>query len=127
MSEGANGGAIAPKQKNKAKGALALVSAGAVACGVCCALPFALPAVALAGSGGALAWIGGAQGVLAIVAGALVLLAWVWVGVTSARSKRRPANSTLIALSVVTFVLLVGLIVQVAPLASSSAMTVPAR
>ena len=31
---------------------------GAIACGVCCVLPFALPAVALAGTGGVIAWFG---------------------------------------------------------------------
>lgn len=108
----ANESVVAPKPRDKAKGAVALITVGAVACGVCCALPFALPAVALAGSGGALAWIGGTQGILAIVAAALVLLAWAWVGVTSARSKRRPANSTLVAMGLVTIVLAGGLIVQ---------------
>lgn len=106
--------AAAPGPRNKAKGAVALISFGAVACGVCCALPFALPAVALAGSGGALAWIGGTQGLLAIVAAALVALAWIWVGVTSARSRRRPANATLIAMGLVTLVLASGLVVQLA-------------
>ena len=37
-------------------------AAGAVLCGVCCVLPFALPAVALASSGTAIAWL--ALGVL---------------------------------------------------------------
>ena len=59
MSQNGNDDVVAPKRKAKATGPIALVSVGAVACGICCALPFALPAVVLAGSGGALAWIGG--------------------------------------------------------------------
>ena len=40
-----------------ARGAALTAAAGAVACGVCCLLPFALPAVALAGAGGIIeAW-----------------------------------------------------------------------
>ena len=44
-----------------ARGAALTVAAGAVACGVCCVLPFALPAVALASSGGIIAWLAGFQ------------------------------------------------------------------
>jgi hypothetical protein len=43
----------------RASGAVSVAAlttaAGAVACGVCCVLPFALPVVAAAGAGGALA------------------------------------------------------------------------
>jgi hypothetical protein len=38
-----------------ASAAAATVAVGAVACGVCCVLPFALPAVVVASSGGVLA------------------------------------------------------------------------
>lgn len=112
MSEPATSDVIHQTRKNKAKGAIALASIGAVACGVCCALPFAVPAVALAGSGGALAWLGGAQGVFSVVAVALVGLAWAWVGITSARSKRRPARATLVAMGAISLVLVAGLAVQ---------------
>jgi uncharacterized membrane protein YphA (DoxX/SURF4 family) len=41
-----------------ARTAAIATAATAVLCGVCCVLPFALPAVAAAMSGGVLAWIG---------------------------------------------------------------------
>src|SRR5262249_46198017 len=34
----------------------ALAATGALACGICCVLPFALPAAALAATGGAVSW-----------------------------------------------------------------------
>lgn len=112
MSDEANDATAPHTGANKAKGAIALVSIGAVACGVCCALPFAMPAVALAGAGGALAWLGGAQAILLVVAVVLVLSAWLWIGLRSALSKRRPARATVIALSIATAVLVGGIALQ---------------
>lgn len=80
-------------------------AAAALACGVCCVVPFALPAVALASVGGVLAvfarvywWAVG----LAVVA---VAAAWLWVGWQSVRARRRPARSTLRAMTVATLLL----------------------
>jgi membrane protein DedA with SNARE-associated domain len=48
-----------PEPETKIARATAAVAAtGALACGVCCVLPFAPPAAALAISGGILAWFG---------------------------------------------------------------------
>lgn len=77
----------------------------ALACGVCCVLPFALPAVALATFGGVLAafarvywWaLGGAV--------AAVAAAWLWIGWQSLRSRRRPAPATLRAMAVASLLL----------------------
>lgn len=75
---------------------------GAIACGVCCVLPFALPAVALASTGGIIAWFGEAFWGARYVATALVGLAWVSVAVVSVRAKRRPAPATMRAMLVAT-------------------------
>ncbi len=83
---------------------------GAIACGICCVLPFALPAVALAGTGGVIAWFGQAFWGALYTAGALVTLAWTWVAVITFRTKRRPAPSTLRAMLMATVALGVALI-----------------
>ncbi|HMS71842.1 MAG TPA: hypothetical protein PKB03_02300 [Baekduia sp.] len=83
---------------------------GAIACGVCCVLPFALPAVVLAGTGGIIAWFGQAFWGALYSAGALVTIAWAWVAVSSIRSRRRPAPSTMRAMLVATVALGVALI-----------------
>jgi hypothetical protein len=64
----------------------------ALACGVCCVLPFALPAAALSTVGGAIAvaahayWWALGIGVAAVAGG------WLWVCWQSARTGRRPAR-----------------------------------
>ena len=85
-------------RQNVAAVGAAAAAAGAVACGVCCVLPFALPAAALAGSGGLLAWFGGAQVWATISSAALVLAAWLWVLVRSIQTRRPPSRATLIVL-----------------------------
>jgi hypothetical protein len=70
-----------------------------VACGVCCVLPFALPAALLAGSGGILAWLAGAQSWMTIVATAAVVGAWLWIWIQSFRTKRRAAPSTILTMT----------------------------
>lgn len=75
---------------------------GAIACGVCCVLPFALPAVVLAGTGGVIAWLGQAFWGALYSAGTLVAIAWAWVAVGSIRTGRRPARSTVRAMLVAT-------------------------
>lgn len=80
----------------------------ALACGVCCVLPFALPAVALATVGGVLAafarvyWWALGVAVVAVVA---VAAAWLWVAWQSARTRRRPARATLRAMVIATLLL----------------------
>lgn len=83
---------------------------GAIACGVCCVLPFALPAVVLAGTGGVIAWFGQAFWGALYSAGVLVTIAWAWVAVSSIRTRRRPAPSTIRAMLVATVALGVALI-----------------
>lgn len=91
---------------NRVAGATAvIVAGGALACGVCCVLPFALPAAALALSGGALAWFGALYSWMTAVAVVAVLVSWAWIGWTSVRARRRPARSTWITMVGATFVL----------------------
>jgi hypothetical protein len=82
--------------KNRVVGATAAIAAtGALACSVCCVLPFALPAAILATSGGVLAWLGSATPWVTTIAVVAVTGAWMWVGIQSVRAMRRPALSTL--------------------------------
>ena len=48
------------------------MATGAVACGVCCVLPFAFPAVAAASTGSLLAWFAGAHNWVTALAGMMV-------------------------------------------------------
>lgn len=80
----------------------ALAAAGALACGVCCVLPFAMPAAILAVSGGALGWFAKATPWAMRIALLAVLGGWVWVAIQTARSQRRPARSTLLTLGIAT-------------------------
>lgn len=103
-------GASAPREDSGTRERAPGIAAGtaavaALACGVCCVLPFALPAVALATVGGLVAtlarvfwWSLG----IAIVA---VPAAWARVGWQSAQTGRRPATSTLRAMIAATLLL----------------------
>ena len=96
----------APKPKDRVVGATAaIVAAGAVSCGVCCVLPFALPAAVLATGGGVLAWFARLQGWATLLAVVAVVGAWAWVGLQSRRARRDPARSTLITLGLATLLL----------------------
>jgi hypothetical protein len=95
-----------PQQRSRvAGGAAAVVALGALACGVCCVLPFALPAAILATSGSVLAWFAGAHGWMTALAAAAVAGAWFWIGAQTLRMRRRPARSTLLTLAVATAIL----------------------
>jgi hypothetical protein len=78
------------------------LATGAVACGACCVLPFALPAAALASAGSVLAWLAGAYAWITGVALLAVLGAWAWIAWDTARSQRRPAASTLYVMTAAT-------------------------
>ena len=91
-------------------GAALTIAAGAVACGVCCVLPFALPAVALASAGGIIAWFGGVQFWATVLASTIVAAAWTWIVVQSVSRKAKPARSTLYMMGIATAVLLLALL-----------------
>jgi hypothetical protein len=98
------------KSEKAARTAAVVSAAGAVACGVCCVLPLALPAVVLAGAGGILAWFAGAFPWMTGVAVVAVAAAWGWVWWESARSRARPATSTLYLMALATVLLAVALL-----------------
>jgi hypothetical protein len=70
------------------------LATGAVACGACCVLPFAVPAAALAGTGSILAWFAGAHAWVTGLALFAVIGAWLLVAWQTARTGRKPAAST---------------------------------
>jgi hypothetical protein len=86
----------------KAKKAFAAASTALVAGGIFCAFPLLLPAAMLATAGGALAWFSETSNWLMAVAIAAIATGWIWTGVQSWRTRRRPARSTLLVLSLAT-------------------------
>lgn len=93
---------LTPSPERAASAAAATVAVGAVACGVCCVLPFALPAVVLASSGGVLALFAQAFWGALYVATVMVGGAWLWVFADTRRTGRRPNRSTLTMMAVAT-------------------------
>jgi hypothetical protein len=80
----------------KAAGLAALTLAtGAVACGACCVLPFALPAAVLAGGGSLLALLANAHAWVTGLAILAVIGACSWIAWQTVRTRRSPAASTL--------------------------------
>ena len=95
----------------KAAGVTAVtLSAGAVACGVCCVLPFALPAALLASIGTLLAWFVKMHLWVTILAILSMVGAWGWVSWQSRRTRRRPATSTLFTMAAATVLLTVAVL-----------------
>jgi hypothetical protein len=96
----------APKPTGNRVGTAAMTTAGvAVACGVCCVLPFAFPAVALTAFGSVLATFAGVYWWALSVAVGVVGAGWLWVGLQSLRTGRRAASSTLRAMALATLFL----------------------
>lgn len=90
--------------------AVAAVGAGgALLCAACCVAPFALSAATLASLGGVLAWFANGYAWTSLVAVMLVAGAWAWVGIQSARTRKRPAGLTLIVLGLATLVAVLAL------------------
>ena len=78
------------------------VSTGAVACGACCVLPFALPAAVLASTGGLLAWFASMHVWITGLAILAVIGAWCLIGWQTRRTRCMPAVSTLAVMVVAT-------------------------
>jgi hypothetical protein len=83
----------------------AATATAALACTVCCVLPFALPAVAIAAAGGVIAWLVRVQGWMMGLSLIAVASGWIWVGCQSLRHKAKPATSTLGAMGGATLLL----------------------
>lgn len=96
--------------QSKAAGAVAVtVSTAALACGICCVLPFALPAAMLGVVGGALAWFSEAYRWMTPIAVLAVAAGWFWIGYQSRSSGRRPARLTLIVMGFATAIMALAL------------------
>lgn len=106
VPEAAQGPPTEQESSGKKLGATAAAMATvALACGVCCVVPIALPGVALGGFGAVLAWLGGADAAVTTIAAVLVLLGWIWVYRDATRRKARPAAPTLWLMGVASMVL----------------------
>ena len=86
------------------------LSTGAVACGVCCVLPFALPATVLASAGSLLAWFVKLHVWATIAAILAVGGAWGWIVWQTRRTHRKPALSTLFMMGTATILLAVAVL-----------------
>lgn len=96
---------------SKAAGVTAMtLSTGALACGVCCVLPFALPATVLASTGALLAWFVKLHVWVTVLALVSVAGAWSWIAWQSRRTRRKPALSTLVMMGMATMVLTVSML-----------------
>ena len=83
-------------QGNRGVGTVAATtSVAALACGVCCVLPLAIPAAMLGMFGGVIAWFAHAYSWLTPLATAAVAAGWLWVAYQTRRSRKRPARSTI--------------------------------
>jgi hypothetical protein len=71
-----------------------VLATGAVGCGACCVLPFALPAVVLASTGGILAWFADMHVWITGLAIVAVIGAWGWIAWQTRRTRCKPAAST---------------------------------
>jgi hypothetical protein len=106
---------IARKQPcAKAAGLAAVALAtGAVACGACCVLPFALPAAALAGTGSILALLANAHAWVTGLAILAVIGAWSWIAWQTVRTRRSPAASTVYVMVAATALLAIAVLCPV--------------
>lgn len=96
---------------SKAAGVTAVtLSTGAVACGVCCVLPFALPATVLASAGSLLALLVKMHVWVTILAILSVVGAWGWIAWQTRRTSRKPAISTLFMMGAATMLLTVAVL-----------------
>ena len=90
--------------------ATATSSATVLACSVCCVLPLALPAAAFAGAGATMTWFENASPWMTVLSVVIVSLAWVIIWRQSVRTERRAARSTIILLSISTFLTVIALL-----------------
>jgi hypothetical protein len=102
---------VTPPPEGKAAGVAAvLATTGAIgACVLCCTLPVAFPAAALALLGGGVAFLGLAHKAMTLVGLVAVLAAWGWVWLQSRRTGRRPARRTLQLMGLATALLALAL------------------
>ncbi|MGH8062276.1 MAG: hypothetical protein ACREO7_09720 [Pseudoxanthomonas sp.] len=89
--------------------AMATSTTAVVACGACCVLPLAFPAVAATAAGGALVWLGGAHLWMTGLAALTVGAAWLWIWRQSVKRKARAATSTLVLMGLASLALVLAI------------------
>lgn len=101
---------VATGMGGRTAGAIAATAGtAALACGVCCVLPIAIPAIALTSAGGALAWFGRIHAWATWIAAAAVVAGWLWIWRLAAKSAARTAPTTLWLMGIATAALGVAL------------------
>lgn len=101
---------VSPVKAGRAAGtAMATSAMAVVACGACCVLPLAFPAVAATAAGGALAWLGGAHLWMTGLAALTVGAAWLWIWRQSVKRKARAATSTLVLMGLASLALVLAI------------------
>lgn len=93
---------VVPGGARAAKLAVKTSAIAAIACGVCCVVPFVVPAIALTTTGAAITaaastcWPAMRLAFVAVAAG------WLWLLASSFRRGRRPGRATVVAMAIAT-------------------------
>jgi hypothetical protein len=115
---------VASKKEGRVAGAVAATAGtAALACGVCCVLPIAIPAIALTSAGGIVAWFGSIHVWATWIAAVAVIAGWIWVGRLAAKSRARTAPATLWLMGIATLSLVLAMLWPVLEPAIISALS----
>lgn len=104
-SENSPGCDCAANQKaagGKAASAAAVTALAAAACTACCLLPFTLPAVILASTGGFIAMLDHAHGWITRLAIVVVICVWLWIGWQARKTQRSATRFTVVMMVLAT-------------------------
>jgi hypothetical protein len=102
-------GGGAPRGERRIGVVVAAIATGALACGVACIVPPAVPALGLTAAGSVLAWFAGIHAWVTAAAVAAVAGGWAWLWRRTSRTRRAPARSTLAMMGIATTLLLLAL------------------
>ena len=95
----------AMKANATAGSAIATSTTAVAACGACCLLPMAFPAIAAGASGSVLAALAASHAWLTMLAAICVAGAWLWIWRQAKKRKARVATSTRVQMSAATGIL----------------------
>jgi len=100
-----------PVRAGGAAGVAVTTSATAVvACGACCVIPLAFPAVTATVAGGALAWFGKAHVWMTVLAVLVVVVAWLWIWQQRVKRGARASKATIGVMSAASLVALLAVV-----------------